>query len=238
MVTYSFSILPDSTTWLPHGYALDLSTFHSSHSVYLGLAASIYTAVRPQWKDLSGDMVIKLCIEVTNSVAVITDGLLAFSLVYYLYQSRSDFDQTESIVRWIMAYTVNTGLLTMIVSVVIVVTFVCIKDSLLYAGLIAVEARVYSNCLLGALNARPTFRAKLPSNVFDGNHSYEMSRLGLARGVPRIEVFQETLAVKADDRSITEVSLKESPVIDLTPKSDGGSYGGSSIETVDKVKEG
>lgn len=97
-----------------------------------------------------------------------------------------------------------------------------------------------------------------------------MSRLGLARSVPvcvfskrrdgslidhslqRIEVFQETLAVKADDRvrscvlppvytlgenalsqTITEVTLKEPPVIDLGPRSDEG----SSIEVNDKDKE-
>ncbi|CAL1703522.1 unnamed protein product [Somion occarium] len=69
-------------------------------------------------------------------------------------------DMTDGIISFLIAYSVNTGLLSMAVSIAIVFTFAFMKESLIFAGLNLIAGKLYANSLLGTLNARQVLRAQ------------------------------------------------------------------------------
>ncbi|KAK7693108.1 hypothetical protein QCA50_002674 [Cerrena zonata] len=64
----------------------------------------------------------------------------------------------------LMTYSIHSGLITSAVSLGVAVTYACLKDNLVYVGLAAIVSKLYSNSLLGMLNARIHLR----SMVYDG----------------------------------------------------------------------
>ncbi|CAL1703579.1 unnamed protein product [Somion occarium] len=138
-------------------------------------------------------------------LSALVDALIAGIIIYYLRRGQTGFKSTDNVVRSLMAYAVNSGAITMIVSIVIVLTFVFLKNSLLFAGLVTVAGKLYSNSLLGTLNARSYLRSKSKGSA--GYNSAELSNIGpnSARRshtaqlqLPRanqIEIYQETTKV-------------------------------------------
>ncbi|KAI0070173.1 hypothetical protein K474DRAFT_897000 [Panus rudis PR-1116 ss-1] len=121
------------------------------------------------WTDFEEKQVIQWTVETGCIVSAITDGLIAATLTFYIRRSRSPLKRTESVVRWIIIYSVNTGAISMIVSICVAVTFITLKRSVIFAGLILLLGRSYANSFLGTLNAR----AMLKSNMIRAYPSVE-----------------------------------------------------------------
>ncbi|KAI0079162.1 hypothetical protein K474DRAFT_1705835 [Panus rudis PR-1116 ss-1] len=148
------------------------------------------------------------------ALSAVVDFLIAAILIFYLRKGHSGFKSTDGVIRSLMAYAVNTGAVTMLVSLVIVLTFVFIKDSILFAGfvlmaskrrfavtrnelvLIVVHPTVYANSFLGTLNSRRTLSRNRTAVAMTSrlNGMAEMSVLhSQMHGQPRpIEIYQET----------------------------------------------
>ncbi|KAI0072394.1 hypothetical protein K474DRAFT_401886 [Panus rudis PR-1116 ss-1] len=67
-------------------------------------------------------------------------------------------------------YFVNTGGLTMAVSISYIITFTILQDSLTYWGLWSIMGRLYANSYLGTLNCRHILRRKAGDFVHPANH--------------------------------------------------------------------
>ncbi|CAL1709171.1 unnamed protein product [Somion occarium] len=92
--------------------------------------------------------------------AVLMDMCIAGLLIWYLARGRSGYRRTDGVISFLIAYAVNTGLLTMAVSTAIVFTFAFMKESLLFAGFNLIASKLYANSFLGTLNARQILRAQ------------------------------------------------------------------------------
>ncbi|TFK46702.1 hypothetical protein OE88DRAFT_1739313 [Heliocybe sulcata] len=88
------------------------------------------------------------------SSAAAVDLIVAGSLIYFLEHSRTGFDRSDSRINLLMVYTINTGLITSIVSVVIVVTYAALPATLVFLGLVEIQSKLYANSFLASLNAR------------------------------------------------------------------------------------
>ncbi|KZT05771.1 uncharacterized protein LAESUDRAFT_813300, partial [Laetiporus sulphureus 93-53] len=100
------------------------------------------------------------------SLAAVVDFIIASFLMYYLQQGRSGTRRTDHLIKSLQAYVINTGSLTMLVSIAILMTFLFYKNSLLFTGLVEIQSKLYANSFLATLNARERLRS-LPGTVID-----------------------------------------------------------------------
>ncbi|VDC05156.1 unnamed protein product [Peniophora sp. CBMAI 1063] len=89
-----------------------------------------------------------------NVVTAATDVAIAGTLTYLLHKSRTGFRKTDTIVKKLIIFVVNTGLLTSINALCSLITYSARPDTFLYICFFFVMGRLYSNSLLATLNAR------------------------------------------------------------------------------------
>jgi len=94
------------------------------------------------------------------SLAVSVDILIASSLCYFLNKSRTGFSSMDSVINSITLYTVETGLLTCIVTILSLVCWISMPDNLIFLGLHFAISKMYANALLATLNARTRLRGR------------------------------------------------------------------------------
>ncbi|CCM03417.1 uncharacterized protein FIBRA_05548 [Fibroporia radiculosa] len=139
------------------------------------------------------------------SLSGILDVLIALSQIYYLWTSRTGHTVTDNLVRTLMAYIINTGALTMCISISLIATFwaPALKNSLLFGGLVEIQSKLYANSLIAMLNARQHFKAERQhsSNLVE----IELHNVSRESARPRnIEIFRDTTEVT--DHSLSKHS--------------------------------
>jgi len=110
-------------------------------------------------KDHNGIMfVVKFSWLVTSSLAcgAAADVLIAISMLYYLRKLASpmNLNSTTQVINRLVRWSLQTGLITSMTSVVVIVTFQSMEN-MVWFGVYIILAKLYSNSLLVSLNARP-----------------------------------------------------------------------------------
>ncbi|KAI0070174.1 hypothetical protein K474DRAFT_1713568 [Panus rudis PR-1116 ss-1] len=121
-----------------------------------------------------GDHSERWTVESGCIVSAVTDGLIAATLTFYIRRSRSRLRRTDNVVRWIIVYAVNTGAISMMVSICIAVTFIALKKSVTFAGLVLLVGRSYANSFLGTLNARTMLKSNLGRSAYAEVEEYDI----------------------------------------------------------------
>jgi len=170
--------------------------------VAFGLATAALTYSLNSWGDFRASKGPFFTVIMGLALSSLVDLLIALILMYYLWRNKTGFGKTDNILHALMAYCVNTGLLTMVCSTVTILTFAFMKSSLMFAGFVQISSKLYANSLMGTLNARGMLRhmsTRSRSRFTDG------SELGVRfqsqhTTTPRhIEIFQETSKVVATE---------------------------------------
>ncbi|KDR78675.1 hypothetical protein GALMADRAFT_137695 [Galerina marginata CBS 339.88] len=96
------------------------------------------------------------------SGSVLADGFITASLCTLLYQNRTGFKSTDSLVNTLMLYSINTGLLTSICATACFVTFAIWPHQFVFIGIYFTlgKRKLYVNSLLAVLNTRETLRKR------------------------------------------------------------------------------
>ncbi|GJE98226.1 hypothetical protein PsYK624_144510 [Phanerochaete sordida] len=89
---------------------------------------------------------------------VIADTTIALSLCYFLAKRRTGVRRTDSIVRILMIYSVNTGVLTSLCAICVLVTYAVMPSNFVFIAFYFVLPKLFLNSLLGTLNARERLR--------------------------------------------------------------------------------
>ncbi|KAK7052511.1 hypothetical protein R3P38DRAFT_2860734 [Favolaschia claudopus] len=100
------------------------------------------------------------------------DLSVALALCYLLARSRTGFQRTDSLIRVLMMYTVNTGMLVALDATAGLVTFILMKKNFIFLAFYLLLSKLYLNSYLAILNARQGLREKL-----DEPKSIHLSRL-------------------------------------------------------------
>ncbi|KAH8102908.1 hypothetical protein BXZ70DRAFT_758351 [Cristinia sonorae] len=111
--------------------------------------------------------------EMSGSLLVVADFSIAASMIYYLWGSQTLHERTNRVIHTLMAYSINSGLLTMLSSFSLLITFVVFPNRVIFAGLFDVASKLYANALLGSLNMRGYLRDKPRTEV-----DYSSFRMG------------------------------------------------------------
>jgi len=89
-------------------------------------------------------------------IGAATDVILATSLCYHLSKWRgAGFERTTRLIGRLMIWSIETGLLTSIAAVALLVCFLTMPNNFVWIGIFSILARLFSNSFLGSLNARP-----------------------------------------------------------------------------------
>ncbi|KAJ7181523.1 hypothetical protein C8R43DRAFT_969446 [Mycena crocata] len=93
------------------------------------------------------------------TVSAANDVLIAGTLVFLLYHERSRaLKRTAAVVDKLIAWTIETGVLTSFVSIIMLILFVTMRDTFTWLACYVIIARLFSNSLLASLNSRSALR--------------------------------------------------------------------------------
>ncbi|KAJ7469778.1 hypothetical protein B0H11DRAFT_2416082 [Mycena galericulata] len=96
----------------------------------------------------------------TFSIGASVDVFVAISLCVYLQRWKSPpaMKTTSQLIHRIMFWSIQTGLVTSVVSVTVVVCFQAMRHNYIWIGVFAILGKLYSNSLLASLNIRTLHR--------------------------------------------------------------------------------
>ncbi|CDO69414.1 hypothetical protein BN946_scf184791.g9 [Trametes cinnabarina] len=110
---------------------------------------------------------IKIPAEVGTGLGAgtLADIIITSSLVYFLHGHKSGFNnryvlQLDTTLDKIIYWTVNNGLLTSVVGLVVIVTFSVMPDNMVFLGVHLLLSKLYANSLLATLNFRQAQRGR------------------------------------------------------------------------------
>ncbi|KAF9456684.1 hypothetical protein BDZ94DRAFT_1275050 [Collybia nuda] len=95
-----------------------------------------------------------------NAVAAAGDILIAASLIFILYRSKTGFSRSDSIVNQLILYSLNTGFLTSVCALLSLITITVYPATFLFITFYTPLSRLYTNSVLATLNARKKLRLR------------------------------------------------------------------------------
>ncbi|KAF9457635.1 hypothetical protein BDZ94DRAFT_1301750 [Collybia nuda] len=93
-------------------------------------------------------------------LVVILDGIIAIVLCVYLLMQKVEGKGTRRIINRVLIFTINTGLASSLMSIVNIVTFFALPNTLIFLGTNFIFTKVYANAILANLNARKSLRGR------------------------------------------------------------------------------
>ncbi|KAJ7083053.1 hypothetical protein B0H15DRAFT_851016 [Mycena belliarum] len=94
------------------------------------------------------------------AISAANDLLIAISLVFLLYRQRNyTLKRTTAVVNKLIAWTVETGVVTSAAGIIMMAFFIINRASFIWMAWFVVIARLFSNSLLASLNSRASLRA-------------------------------------------------------------------------------
>lgn len=104
--------------------------------------------------------------------AAVADILIASSMCWYLYHRKTGFARTDSIIVTLMAYSINTGLITSLLATLTLIFFIIVPTtSLIWRAFFWLSGKCYVNSFLAMLNSRDYIRER-SNNI---NDSFSLS---------------------------------------------------------------
>ncbi|KAI0326519.1 hypothetical protein GY45DRAFT_1373922 [Cubamyces sp. BRFM 1775] len=124
----------------------------------VGIAFSVLTAVKAfVIVTLITDLPkIRWGVSIAYGCSAGSDIMLAGTLMFALLRVRkeSTVRSTRNLMNTLIIYTINTGVLTSVVSLLVFIFAIILPGNLIYSGLSIVGARLYANSVLALLNSR------------------------------------------------------------------------------------
>ncbi|KAH9060488.1 hypothetical protein EDB87DRAFT_1727831 [Lactarius vividus] len=97
---------------------------------------------------------------VAFGAVTVGDTVVATSMCWSLYHKKTGFAKTDSIIMTLMAYSINSGLLTGLLSLATTISIVVLPTSLIWLAFFWAMTKCYVNSLLAMLNSRDHIRSR------------------------------------------------------------------------------
>ncbi|KAI9443521.1 hypothetical protein H4582DRAFT_1202719 [Lactarius indigo] len=135
----------------------------------LGFVFTVRAAALRFWSRYTA-LVPVTCIGLGSGV--VADILIAGSMCWFLYHKRTGFARTDSMILTLMTYSINSGLLTSVLTCAVLISFATANSSMYWQLFFWPMGKFYANSLLAMLNSRDYVRErsstdKKPDNAFD-----------------------------------------------------------------------
>ncbi|KAI0628299.1 hypothetical protein C8Q77DRAFT_1076869 [Trametes polyzona] len=150
-------------------YLADVNDLAATVKVSLEQVVTEFSSNRFHAKTIQDFSSSTWIVSVAYGLAVLCDLITASALILSLHRSRTGFKRTDTVVDALVMYTVNTGLLTTAVGLLIFVAALRWPDTLIYGGLSIPGVKLYSNSVLAMLNSRKSLSARLAQGFEAGS---------------------------------------------------------------------
>ncbi|KDR71513.1 hypothetical protein GALMADRAFT_253823 [Galerina marginata CBS 339.88] len=97
---------------------------------------------------------------ISFAIGVVADLLVAITLCVLLFNNRTGIKRTDSILTILMAFSINTGLLTSFCAMACLITYAIWPQGFIFMALYFALSKLYVNSLLASLNARNSLRKR------------------------------------------------------------------------------
>ncbi|KAH9042953.1 hypothetical protein EDB83DRAFT_2677515 [Lactarius deliciosus] len=111
-----------------------------------------------------------------GAVALV-DGLVATSMCWSLYRRRTGFAKTDSIILTLMAYSINSGLLTSLLGITAIICYTTLPTTMVWLAISFVLTKCYVNSLLAMLNSRDYVRDRSESDSGNPDNAYHLTSI-------------------------------------------------------------
>ncbi|KAA1465968.1 hypothetical protein DENSPDRAFT_876138 [Dentipellis sp. KUC8613] len=161
-----------------------------------------------------------------NSTTAATDISIAVVLCALLHNSRTGFRRSDNMINKLMIFAVNTGLLTSIDAICSLTFVAAMPDKFIYICFFFNLGRLYSNSLMGTLNARKMLRGTTNEETMSGGVAMNtMSRNGTASINPNTRQTSGGITIKIDTtkeyaRDLDGVSTIDESMLDTAVGAD------------------
>ncbi|KAI3600676.1 hypothetical protein WG66_014174 [Moniliophthora roreri] len=105
-----------------------------------------------------------------NALAAAGDVYIAATLCWLLHSSRTGFRRSDTIIKKLILFTVNTGALTSLCAVASLISITAAPNTFIYITFFFCIGRLYANSLLATLNARGTIRESADEAEYNTTH--------------------------------------------------------------------
>ncbi|KAI0760878.1 hypothetical protein BD413DRAFT_253457 [Trametes elegans] len=187
--------------WIVSGnsklWTLVIGTFALAR-ISFGTGTFVQSYIYPQWALLRNTTSTFVTFIGQSVAAALVDMLVAVCLSLYLTRDRHFWSRdSEGMVNRILLYAVNTGAITGVVSLSCVALFLVPNTGAAFFGMAMIQTKLYSNSLLGSLNARSHMRNKGSQPIRYSSSFGSAGANGLRVAAPRVPIigiFQQTTA--------------------------------------------
>jgi len=171
------------------------------HSILLSLCEMCSIQV-DTWSQFLASRTGNIMFMTTTAVTAFENVSIAAVLIYYLTRKRTGFRRTDRIITVMIAYTVNTGVVTALASLLVLLTYCFMKDTFMFQGAYCLAGRAYGIAVIGTLTQRRYLRYTEPAIITDGN----IPLSGIMRRP--VEIFTNVVH-QSDDTGTVSVNLGE-----------------------------
>ncbi|CCM01235.1 uncharacterized protein FIBRA_03283 [Fibroporia radiculosa] len=119
---------------------------------YAGSLSICYEIVRPS--TVAGIVAIQWMIYLPAAAWAAVDVSIAISMCYLLARSRTGFERTDSTIMLLMLFTLNTGVITSILSIFVIITRAAWPEKLVFVAFVYSLVKMHVNSFMAMLNAR------------------------------------------------------------------------------------
>ncbi|KAK7436210.1 hypothetical protein VKT23_019287 [Stygiomarasmius scandens] len=126
--------------------------------IIAGIAQGIFGKIVGNFSELQKRSPIALGIWIGSSA--LCDIIIAVTMVYYLKKCHSAFSNTNAMIKKLVQYSVETGLVTAIIATVLIILFLASPGHDFFETPAKFLAKLYSNNLLVLLNSRTRLQNK------------------------------------------------------------------------------
>jgi len=169
----------------------------STNTLALGFVFTVRAATLKSWSRYRS-LIPVTCIGLGSGV--VADILIAFSMYWFLYHKRTGFAKTDSMIMTLITYSINSGLLTSLLTIAVLISFATAPFSMVWQLFFWPMGKFYANSLLAMLNSRDRVRERLTTDKAD--NAFNLTSLRIDQR-SETDQFQRTAVSVAVQRSAT-----------------------------------
>jgi len=99
------------------------------------------------------------------AASVLADVIITCSMCYFLHASRTGIQKTNDLVKALLIYTINRGVLAMLMETAVMITFLIMKHNYVFAALHLMLGKLHTSSFFALLLQRESLRSQQNRNT-------------------------------------------------------------------------
>ncbi|KAG5718815.1 hypothetical protein E4T56_gene2669 [Termitomyces sp. T112] len=147
--------------WLMTDRSYPIAICIASMSLLTFVSAFVFASLEIEGKTFTYISKISYLLYMSLGSGVAADMFIAISLCANLWKRRSGFEKSDTLIRTLILYAINTSLLTTLCSLACLITYAVWPNDFTFMAIYFVLSKLFLNSLLATLNTREALSEKI-----------------------------------------------------------------------------